>query len=81
MGLIELFKITLGWDEEIYIPMDSEYKCVNDEGICIWEFEESNVCEPENNNLQSIKKLVDNGLPDKPEGKAPKFILDTQEND
>ena len=80
MGLIELIKLAFA-DDQIFIPLDSEYVAEKESGDYIWD--EPNVVDTcsidHEDNMQKIKKLIDNGLPEQPEGEAPEFKIDGRE--
>jgi hypothetical protein len=75
MGIVDLIRLAFSGDDEIFIPLDNEYQCDMEEGKCIWEMKQQQYCEVDNSNMERMKEMVDNGLPEKPEGEAPTFEL------
>jgi len=75
MGIVDLIRLAFSGDDEIFIPLDNEYHC-DTEGKCIWEMKTEQQCEVSfSSNIERMKEIVDNGLPEKPEGEAPTFEL------
>ncbi len=77
MGLIELLKLAFA-DDKIFLPLDYEYVHFKNTGIYIWDAErgEETTCNiQEVTNIQKLRDIVSNGLPNTPEGDAPKFEI------
>lgn len=77
MGLIELLKLAFA-DDTIFIPLDSEYT-VESTGKYIWDEEQieatCRIKGESNHNIEKLRDLIENGLPEEPEGEAPEFKI------